>query len=105
MEQTMTPDAAEVSRAVVVWTGWSRAPRPARDEGRLVEEFGEERALELLPLVRRLTDDFYSSDAWLTRRTLTEIGAAAAANFRAKHPEVSDEAVEALTWCYTYDYR
>jgi hypothetical protein len=29
----------------------------------------------------------------------------ASAEFAAKHPDISAEAVKALAWCYTFDYR
>jgi hypothetical protein len=36
---------------------------------------------------------------------LEAVGRKAAATFRAAHPEVSDDAVRALTWCYTWDWK
>jgi hypothetical protein len=41
--------------------GW---PQP--DETRLVERFGKERTITLLPAVTRSYDEFYESDAHLT---------------------------------------
>jgi hypothetical protein len=38
-------------------------------------------------------------------KDLVEMGAIASAQFRQKHPEISDEAIRALAWCYTYDYK
>lgn len=29
----------------------------------------------------------------------------ASAEFKAKHAQISDEAVAALAWCYTFDYK
>ena len=43
---------------------------------------------------------FNASDA-----DLSEAGMQAASEFRALRPEVSDEAVDALAWCYTYDWK
>lgn len=94
-----------LSQAVVVWTGWDTATWPRRDEHRLVEEFGADAAATLLPLVRGLADDFYATDAHLTVAGLSEMGAVATARFTARHPEISDEAVKALEWCYTFDHK
>ena len=101
----MRIDGATASHAIVVWTGYDQSSWPARDEDRLVAEFGLELATELVPLVRRLDDDFYASDAHLTASDLSTMAQEASAAFRGLHPEISEEAVAALTWCYTYDYK
>lgn len=97
-------DSARVSEAIVIWTGFGQAPTPSRDEERLVQRFGDE-AVDLLPTVQRLEDDFYASDAHHVAIDLVEMARLAADDFRAQHPHISDEAVRALAWCYTYDYK
>lgn len=101
----MSVDGASASRAVVIWTGYGHSSWPARDENRLVLEFGPELAADLVPRVRRLEVDFYRSDAYLTAPDLGTMAAEASEAFRALHPEISDDAVAALAWCYTYDYK
>jgi hypothetical protein len=96
---------AVLSKAVVVWTGRGSCSWPLRDDDRVIERFGTDRALDLLPAVRRLKDEFYESDASRTVANLVEMGDAAATRFRRLHPEVSEEAVQALAWCYAYDYK
>jgi hypothetical protein len=106
MEHSVSvPDPALVSEAIVLWTGWGRKRRPSRDEAALVEHFGEPLALDLLPVLRVLEDDFYASTAHSTAPTLAEMGDQAAADFRWLHPEVSEDAVQALAWCYTFDFK
>lgn len=94
-----------LSEALVVWTGWGRTTRPVRDENLVVQEFGAEQAVVLLPRITQLEDEFYASDARFTAADLREMGEVAAAQFRSKHSEVSEEAVKALAWCYTFDYK
>ncbi len=60
---------------------------------------GEERALTVLPVVFELEREFYESDARHTTADLAAMGTVAASQFRLAHPEISVEAVEALTWC------
>jgi hypothetical protein len=100
----VSADEASLSTAVIVWTGWGECAWPSRDEARVVRRFGPDLASMLLPQIRQLENDFYASDARDKAQDLHEIGDLAAAQFRGKHPEVSEEAVEALAWCYTYDY-
>ena len=101
----MKIDASLLSNAIIVWTGWGEASRPARDEARLIEQFGDEQATNLLPLIRELEDEFYASDARFRVEGLKEMGDVAADQFRNAHPELSRDAIKAFAWCYTYDYK
>lgn len=94
-----------LGEAVVVWTGWGRTSWPVRDEQLVIERFGIDSAVVLLPLIKNLEDDFYSSGARFSVADLKEMGDVAAAQFREKHPEIPEDAVEALAWCYTFDYK
>jgi hypothetical protein len=98
-------DAAELSAALIVWTGWGQTPWPQRDEQRLTHQFGTDATADLLPQLRKLEDDFYATDARLVAPDLETMARIAADEFRRLHPEISDDAVQALTWCYTWDYK
>lgn len=75
-----------------------------RDEQRLVQRF-DALAADLIPILNRLENEFYESDARDTARDLSQMGQKAAADFRQRHPEIEERAVEALAWCYTFDYK
>lgn len=98
-------DSTVLSRAVIVWSGWGTASFPLREDAAVIAAFGAEQAPALLERIRELEDDFYESDARLTIADLDAMGAAAAAKFRERHPEISNEAVRALAWCYTFDFK
>jgi hypothetical protein len=70
-----------------------------------VAAFGKDVALSMMPLVRRLEQEFHNSDAKHTAVDLEEMGNVAAAEFRTAYPDLSPEAVHALAWCYTFDNR
>lgn len=97
--------ADTLAKAVVVWTGYGLTAHPERDENRVVEQFGAEAAAELMPSINALEDDFYRSTAHQTVHGLDEMAAQAANEFRVRHPEISDAAVDALAWCYSYDWK
>lgn len=105
MEPVGVHDSAALSEAIVVWTGWGETSRPARDERRFAIRLGDDSAVALLPVVRILEDEFYGSDAHLVAADLVEMGRTAGERFRRMHPELSDDAVKAFEWCYTYDYK
>jgi hypothetical protein len=58
-----------------------------------------------LPKLQELKNEFYSSEAWRVAADLPEMQSLSAAEFRPRHPELSEEAVRALAWCYTFDYK
>ena len=99
------PDPDLVSEAIVVWLGFRIVPWPQRDESRVVERFGVDRAIPLLPIVRALEDEFYGSDARHQASDVKAMGEQASAEFRVEHPELSDDAVTALAWAYTFDFK
>ena len=66
---------------------------------------GEDIALDLIPRIGACEDSFYMSDARFSAPDLSSMGEQAAAEFSAIHPEISQDAVQALAWCYTYDYK
>jgi hypothetical protein len=105
VERVDPSDPATVSRAIVVWSGWGETRWPARDDARLAERFGGDVAPLLISRIRPLEDDFYSSNADVTSPAPGQMGETAASEFRARHPELSEDAVQAFAWCYTWDYK
>jgi hypothetical protein len=102
----MTPEEwRRVGEAIVIWCGWGRESYPSRNDNSLVEHFGSQVATTLLPLIRELEDDFYSSDARYTTADVAEMASISVAQFMRKHPEIPEEAARALAWCYTFDYK
>ncbi len=102
----MTIDPSLLSKAIVIWTGLETdSPWPLCEEALLVERFGSEMAAELLPSIRKLEEEFYESDARDRASDLAEMGDLAANDFRKRHPEISEEAIQALAWRYTFDYK
>jgi hypothetical protein len=56
-----------------------------------------------MPLVLAWELDFYDSDAHTSATDLAAMGDEAADRFRARHPEATQDAVDALAWSYTFD--
>ena len=76
-----------------------------REEHQLMGHFGDEKARDLLPIMRWLENEFFESDAEFTVSDLTETGDRAASRFRELHPELTQDAIEVLAWCYSYDFK
>jgi hypothetical protein len=95
----------ELSDAIIVWTGFDEYAWPQRSAERLAGRFGAEAADALVPQIVELEDEFYASDARHVAGDLAEMGAMASARFRELHPEITECAIQALAWCYTFDYK
>jgi len=91
--------------AILVWTGWGRYFMPRRDDTLIVTHFGAKVASELLPVIKSIEKEFYASEAIGTTANLVEMGRMAEEDFRKKYPEVADDIVKALAWCYTFDFK
>jgi hypothetical protein len=98
-------NSPELVQAVRIWTGWGQRASPSRDDDRVRAQLGNALASKLLPVIKSLESDFYSSDAKLTAADLQEMEKLASSDFRQKHPGVADEIVKAFAWCYTFDFK
>ena len=105
MEEITNLQSPQLIEAVRVWVGWGYRSWPGRDDERLVKHFGAEIAAKLLPLIKSLITDFYSSDAHLVAVDLQDMGRLASEQFKQKHPTVADEIVQAFAGCYTFDFK
>lgn len=95
----------QLIEAVRLWTGWGQSTVPNRNDKRVLDRFGEEDAVKLLPLIKLLDEDFYASDAQLIAANLQEMERLASEHFKRKHPTVAEEIVIAFAWCYTFDFK
>jgi predicted Ser/Thr protein kinase len=95
---------AVLSHAVVIYTGRGISPFPVRSIERLAEHFVSLQAAELAPVVAGLDEEFYEVEP-ASGESLNAAADRAAAVFTSHHPELTAEAIDALRWCYTYDWK
>jgi hypothetical protein len=95
----------ELAEAVRIWTGWGSTSAPNRDEGRVAQRYGPMTAAKLMPVIKSLEDEFYASDARFTAADLAEMATLASEQFIRKHPGIDKDIVDALAWCYTFDFK
>ena len=94
-----------LSRCVVAYVGTPGRLDTRSPEERVVECAGE-RGFDLLPPVKELVGAVYDADPPLyNSRTVNEMGDAVARFLRERHPELSEEAVEAVANRFAFDYK
>ena len=104
MGEEVAVNSTKLVDAMRIWSGWG-GMAPNRDESRLRHQLGAADAEVLLPLIRRLEEDFYSSDAHYVARDIAEMAKLAKDDFIRMHPTAADEIAVILAWCYTFDFR
>ena len=90
---------------MVLYTGHGAASSPQRDSGALVREFGAESAADLLTSVRDLLAELSAIDVDWSKHTLASAAQVVRAEFARRHPELTDEALNAMFWRFTYEWR
>lgn len=105
MEKMNSSDVPQLTKAVLVWTGYGQAAWPCRDDSLVVNCLGPEIAAKVLPVIKSLENDFYSSNAKFVAADIQEMAKMSAEQFKEKHPGISEEIVRAFAWCYTFDFK
>jgi hypothetical protein len=95
----------ELSDAVVLFLGFGSASSPRRDHARLVQEFGATEAAALESLVVSLLEEVGKIQVDWSAHSLESAGEMARTEMHTRHPDLSDTALRALAWKFTFDWR
>jgi len=96
-----------LSAAILEYLNKGRSPFPRSDADAVVA-FANQVGADpdaVLAQVRAITDECMAIRIDWTTRTLVEGGDEARGVMAARHPELSDEALDALRWMFTYNWR
>lgn len=96
-----------LSTAVLEYLGKGRSSFPRSDVDAVVA-FANQVGADpdaVLAQVRAITDECLAIRIDWTTRTLVEGGDEARGVMAARHPELSDETLDALRWMFTYNWR
>jgi hypothetical protein len=95
-------DSTLINRALLVWLGWHSTGVPRTDDAAVTALLGADLSARVVPILRELKADFWETDAAHTVWDLAGAADKAAADFTAKHPDVSAEAVKRMAneWAY-----
>lgn len=91
--------------AVRTWTGHGQSSWPSRDDVRVQHKFGDANAAKLLPIIKNLERDFYSSNAQTQASDLAAMEQRAKAHFIRLHPDLPEEIADIFAWCLSFDFK
>src|SRR5438105_1681605 len=93
------------SRAVVLYLSVGRASYPKHNPGALDSAFTPVEADELRGYVESLLTEMYALPVNWQMHSLLSGTYAVEAELRVRHPELSDDAIHALGWDFSYSWK
>lgn len=101
----MTSNRNDLSRAVVLCLGYGVSLSPICDGAKLVEIYGQRKGMELLNDVRTLTKEATQFPIDWANSSLAAAGMAVHAEMHNRHPDLDINALDAIAWKFTFDWR
>lgn len=95
----------ELSQAIITYLGKGRSSFPRTDEEAVLALEGDTESSALLEKVVALTAEMMSIEIDWSNHTLPEGGDEALRVMAGRHPELTDDALVALRWMFTYNWR
>lgn len=95
----------DLNEAIPLYLGFGFASASSSGRGRLVSRFGEERALELENAIKQLVQETHAVEIDWDKHSLASAGSYIRNELAARHPHLSDKALNALVWKFTSDWR
>lgn len=97
-------DPQLISSAIVVFIGQEIGPVPGPGQERVTEAFGPSLGKELNEIIDRLEAEFYEVVP-RPDESLNDACDRAVAVFSSRHSEISQDALNAFRWRYSYDFK
>ena len=95
----------ELSEAIISYLGYGVSAWPGHHRDRLVQRLGTLRARELQLRLEAIFAHLAAIQVDWTANDLASAGRVARDAMRARHPELSEDALHALEWKFTFDSR
>jgi hypothetical protein len=90
---------------LALYVGWGASRFPRADASVVIDRFGQPRSRQLLEAINEIFREANAVPVDWSKETLITAGHAARNYTRQQHPELSEEALKALEWKYTFDWQ
>ena len=101
----MQAQNTELSNAVVLYLGFGLFPYPQPNADRINHAFSAEKAALLALQVNSLINESFRVEINWTKHSLASAGDEVYRQMQARHPYLSETALRALIWKFTFDWR
>jgi hypothetical protein len=99
------PEFEHRSEAIVLYLGRGMAPYPKRDPERLITRFGGSEGLDLVTYAEEVLREMYEVSPDWASEDLPAATRRAVRRVAEGHPDLSEEALDALRWSYGWDWK
>jgi hypothetical protein len=96
---------SELSNAVILFLGFGSALTPREDHARLVQAFGTTQGAAIESQVAALVNEVGKIQVDWSKHSLESARDIVRSEMHARHPGLSDAALRALAWKFTFDWR
>lgn len=102
-----SPGAASdpINEAIVVYTGYGKSSFPRARGNDVIVRFGIEEGGILKDRILQLFEELQQPAALPEKRSRKSVTEQTMELFRPRHPELSDQAVKALAWTFSFGMR
>jgi hypothetical protein len=101
----MSISSDELSKALVYYLGFGVAKSPSQNEAAVVDVYGQDRAVKLLADVRQILNQVNLLDVDWSTNDLVSAGKLVRAEVHYLHPNLEAQALDAIEWKFTFDWR
>ena len=95
----------ELSQAIVVYLGYGSTSYPVADSAKIVEVYGHQKGTALITDVLKLTDEVNQFKIDWSTVSLEMAGKMLRAEIHNRYPFLGDQALDAIVWKFTFDWR
>lgn len=95
----------DLSEALILYVGWKVSRSPRMDASVVAVRFGQSSGDRLLEVISKIFQDVNTVSIDWSKETLITAGQIARDYAHHLYPGLSEEALKALEWKYTFDWR
>lgn len=95
----------ELRQALVLYLGYGSTPYPVADGAKVVEVYGQQMGAALISDVLKLTDEVNQIKIDWSNVSLEVAGKIVRAEIHNRYPFLGDQALDAIAWKFTFDWR
>jgi hypothetical protein len=101
----MNVDMKDLSKAIVLFLQYGSARSPRSDVESVIAEFGRTGGLSILAHVHSVIEELNSIKVDWQVYSLVSAGKMVRGEMHKRYPELSEDALNALEWKFTFDWR
>jgi hypothetical protein len=101
----MKENKSNLSEALLIYVGWNTNRSPCSNELQVIDKFGDINGNSLIEDIQAIFHEVSLIPIDWSRNTLVSAGQIARNHAHNKYPDLSEDALKAVEWKFTFDWR